>query len=139
MRRLKSESRKLEPPPRLLQGTELPAYSRVFQRIPTYLFLQTRISRMNTNCRWVAGKQKRRRRGIFVATHVPSTTRELRQEQHPTTVCRPSGARAIRLVHAHYKYVTPDGVKAARLSKPVAVESKSGTAKSRPVAPYQGE
>ena len=138
MRRLKSESRKLEPPPRLLQGTELPAYSKVFQRIPTYLFLQTRISRMNTNCRWVAGKQKRRRRGIFVASHVQQQSK-LRQERHQSTLCRPSGARAIRLVHAHYKYVTPDGVKAARLSKPVAVESKSGTAKSRPVAPYQGE
>jgi hypothetical protein len=36
MRRLKIAFGKLETPPRHLQGTELPAYSKVFQHIPTY-------------------------------------------------------------------------------------------------------
>ena len=38
MRRLKIAFGKLETPPRHLQGTELPAYSKVCQHIPTYYF-----------------------------------------------------------------------------------------------------
>ena len=38
MRRLKFEFEKLETPPRHLRSTELPAYSKVFQLIPTYYF-----------------------------------------------------------------------------------------------------
>jgi len=38
MRRLKIKFEKLETPPRHLRSTELPAYSKVFQLIPTYYF-----------------------------------------------------------------------------------------------------
>src|SRR6185436_19777976 len=93
----------------------VPAYSNIFQRIPAYSrikkislgFLNHEWTRMDTDLEgYEVGlalrcEPKRRRRGIFVASHAHQQF-ELRQERHRPSLCRPSGA-GVRFDFRYYK------------------------------------